>query len=67
MFVTDIQLKMSRFGNPVLAVSGYEYHRIQKKSDRNYWRCKRHFKGCKALLHTLEDFTIIRVVNDHNH
>ncbi|KOB72182.1 Uncharacterized protein OBRU01_07788 [Operophtera brumata] len=53
--------RCSKHKKPNIVVSGYKFSIKEKKGFKTYWQCSSHKKrGCLALLHTLDDNTIIK-------
>ncbi|KOB72841.1 Modifier of mdg4 [Operophtera brumata] len=43
-------------------ITRYKFHKLKSHGVKTYWRCSTHLKsGCRAVLHTLEDTTIIGI------
>lgn len=64
----EITLTKSQKGGTLINLSGYKFYKNKKNGDKIYWNCSTHYKlGCRAVIHTLEDFTIIKSSNIHNH
>ncbi|KOA95837.1 Modifier of mdg4, partial [Operophtera brumata] len=49
-------------------MSGYRLNKHKSRGAKIYWKCSTHLKqGCRAVIHTLEDMTVIKCNNVHNH
>ncbi|KOB72840.1 Modifier of mdg4 [Operophtera brumata] len=58
----------SQRGRPIILVSGYRFSKHQVRGAKFHWKCSTHAKlGCRAILHTLEDMSIVKCHNVHNH
>ncbi|KOB70603.1 Modifier of mdg4 [Operophtera brumata] len=63
-----VKFSSSLKNRPIIIVSGYRFNILKSHGVKTYWRCSTHLKrGCRAVLHTLEDTTIIKCYNVHNH
>ncbi|KOA95832.1 Modifier of mdg4 [Operophtera brumata] len=53
---------------PMIFLAGYRFCKHQVTGVKTHWRCSTHKNhGCKAKIHTLEDNSIIKCYNIHNH
>ncbi|KOB67177.1 Modifier of mdg4 [Operophtera brumata] len=58
----------SQKGRQLLLVSGYRFNRQGGRSNKVYWKCSTHAqRGCRAVIHTLADMTVVKCMNVHNH
>ncbi|KOB65073.1 Modifier of mdg4 [Operophtera brumata] len=63
-----IVVTTSQKGRQLLLVSGYRFNRQGGRRSKMYWKCSTHMqRGCRAVIHTLEDMTIVKCMNVHNH
>lgn len=58
---------ISKQGKPNIVLSGYRFCKKQVQGPKTHWQCTHTHRGCRALLHTLEDMTMIKCYNIHNH
>ncbi|KOB70604.1 Modifier of mdg4 [Operophtera brumata] len=56
----------SRHGGPIITVSGYRFCKSRTVGAKTHMKCSTH-KGCRAIIHILDDMTIIKCHNVHNH
>lgn len=64
---SDISIMQSNKGRPIIVIDGYKFNKNQVSGRKIHWRCITYKRGCRAVLHTLEDMTIIKCYNVHNH
>lgn len=61
-------MSTSRRGRPLIIVAGYKFHKTRSHGAKTYWNCTTDFhRGCRAVVHTLIDMTVIKCHNVHNH
>lgn len=60
------QLTTSKQGKPNIVMAGYRFCKKQVLGLKTHWQCATN-RGCHAVLHTLDDMTLIKVHNVHNH
>lgn len=65
--VSDIQMTTSQKGRPMIVVGGYRFGIHRVRHPKTYWYCHCASQGCHAIIHTLDDMTIIKCYNVHNH
>ncbi|KOB67180.1 Modifier of mdg4 [Operophtera brumata] len=64
----QITFTTSRRGYPIIVVSGYRFRKVTSNAFKVYWKCSANLNhGCRAVIHTLQDKTIIKCHNVHNH
>ncbi|KOB65077.1 Modifier of mdg4 [Operophtera brumata] len=65
---SEITMTTSQKGRHLLLVSGYRFSKQQVCGKKIHWKCSTHQQhGCRAVIHTLEDMTVIKCNNVHNH
>ncbi|KOB70195.1 Uncharacterized protein OBRU01_15714 [Operophtera brumata] len=54
-------------GRPIILMTGYRFSKHQVRGAKTHWKCSTHARrGCRAVLHTLEDMTMIFHLRQHN-
>ncbi|KOB65076.1 Modifier of mdg4 [Operophtera brumata] len=68
MTLSDMTMTTSIRGNPIIVIAGYRFNRHRIRGVKTYWKCSTHLqRGCRAVIHTLADMTVIKCINIHNH
>lgn len=66
LYLSDAVYALSKFGKPRLYISGYIFGKKRIVGMKTHWTCIKG-RGCRAIVHTLEDRTICKYNNVHNH
>lgn len=60
--------KKSSRGQRIIFLSGYRFCKNKVMGQKTYWQCATHkHRKCRAKLHTIDNDTIIKCYNVHNH
>ncbi|KOB70601.1 Uncharacterized protein OBRU01_15197 [Operophtera brumata] len=55
-------------GGTIIVLSGNKFYKYRTSGPKIHWKCSRGYKhGCRAVIHTLQDMTVIKCHNVHNH
>ncbi|KOB67179.1 Modifier of mdg4 [Operophtera brumata] len=64
----NVKFAISEKGRALIIVAGYRFFKYRTSGSKIYWGCLTHnTHGCRAVIHTLHDMTILKCHNEHNH
>lgn len=67
-FFPEIYATATRGGGTVLVASGYRFCKKRSIGSKIHWFCSTRARyGCRAIIHTLENLTVVKYHNVHNH
>lgn len=66
--ISGISFTTSTKGRTIIVASGYRFRKKRVYGAKTHWVCSTHHdKRCHAVIHALEDMTIVKCYNAHNH